>query len=192
MNFPDGNGHVDAASLPGGQAFAKLSQKYRHYLDKTTPHVAPRWVALALVVLVYAVRAYLLHGFYIITYALGIYNLNLLLGFLTPQVDPELEGPTLPSQREDEFRPFVRRLPEFKFWYSAIKAVVIGFVITFFPIFDVPVFWPILLLYWFVLFFVTMKRQIKHMIKYRYLPFTLGKKSYKGGGKGGKGAGASK
>ena len=55
-------------------------------------------------------------GFYIVTYALGIYNLNLLLGFLTPQVDPELEGPTLPSKKEDEFRPFVRRLPEFKFW----------------------------------------------------------------------------
>lgn len=55
-------------------------------------------------------------GFYIVTYALGIYNLNLLLGFLTPQVDPELEGPTLPSKGQDEFRPFVRRLPEFKFW----------------------------------------------------------------------------
>ena len=36
------------------------------------------------------------------------------------QVDPELEGPTLPSQREDEFRPFVRRLPEFKFWCGAL------------------------------------------------------------------------
>ena len=80
-----GNGHMDAASLPGGPAFAKLAQTYRHYLDKTTPHVAARWAGLALVVLVYAVRAYLLHGFYIITYALGIYNLNLLLGFLTPQ-----------------------------------------------------------------------------------------------------------
>lgn len=57
-----------------------------------------------------------LQGFYIVTYALGIFNLNLLLGFLTPQVDPELEGPTLPSKSEDEFRPFVRRLPEFKFW----------------------------------------------------------------------------
>ena len=76
---------MDAAGLPGGPAFAKLAQAYRHYLDKTTPHVAPRWAALALVVLVYAVRAYLLRGFYIITYALGIYNLNLLLGFLTPQ-----------------------------------------------------------------------------------------------------------
>ena len=37
------------------------------------------------------------------------------------QVDPELEGPTLPSQREDEFRPFVRRLPEFKFWCAALR-----------------------------------------------------------------------
>ena len=60
--------------------------------------------------------------------------------------------------------------------YSSFKAILIGFVVTFFPIADVPVFWPILLMYWFVLFFVTMKRQIKHMIKYRYLPFSMGKK----------------
>lgn len=49
---------------------------------------------------------------------------------------------------------------------------------TFFPIFDVPVFWPILLIYWIVLFLVTMKRQILHMIKYRYLPFSRGKKVF--------------
>jgi hypothetical protein len=47
---------------------------------------------------------------------------------------------------------------------------------TLLPMFDVPVFWPILLLYWLLLFAVTMKRQIKHMIKYRYLPFSTGKK----------------
>lgn len=54
--------------------------------------------------------------FYIVTYALGIYNLNLFLGFLTPQIDPESEGPVLPSKADEEFRPFVRKLPEFKFW----------------------------------------------------------------------------
>ena len=54
--------------------------------------------------------------FYIVTYALGIYNLNLLLGFLTPQIDPESEGPVLPRNNDEEFRPFVRKLPEFKFW----------------------------------------------------------------------------
>ena len=58
---------------------------------------------------------------------------------------------------------------------------------TFVPIFDVPVFWPILLMYWFMLFFMTMKQQIRHMIKHRYVPFSFGKKQY---GKG-KGAGAS-
>jgi hypothetical protein len=49
---------------------------------------------------------------------------------------------------------------------------------TFFQIFDVPVFWPILLLYFIVLFVITMKRQIRHMIKYRYVPFSWGKAKY--------------
>lgn len=64
--------------------------------------------------------------------ALGIYLLNLFLAFLQPRFDPSLqedlladeieeggsmdEAPQLPSQRDDEFRPFVRRLPEWQFW----------------------------------------------------------------------------
>lgn len=59
--------------------------------------------------------------------------------------------------------------------YSLIKAFCIAFVLTFFSAFDVPVFWPILLFYWIVLFISTMKRQIMHMVKYRYVPFTFGK-----------------
>ena len=41
-------------------------------------------------------------------------------------------------------------------------------MMTFFEIFDVPVYWPILLLYFISLFLVTMKRQIRHMIRHRY------------------------
>ena len=54
--------------------------------------------------------------------------------------------------------------------------MLIGTTLTLFPIFDIPVFWPILLLYWLVLLFITMRRQIRHMIKYRYIPFSTGKK----------------
>ena len=69
------------------------------------------------VLLVYALRVTLIQGFYIVTYAMAIYNLNLLLGFLTPlHVEVDQEGPVLPSKSDEEFRPFVRRLPEFKFW----------------------------------------------------------------------------
>merc|ERR1712146_635681 len=87
----------------------------------------------------------------------GIYLLNLFIGFLSPSIDPEMEGPGLPSSAKEgaEFRPFERRVPEFKFW-------------------------PILLLYFIVLFFLTMKRQIKHMWKYKYVPWSYGKKKFKG------------
>lgn len=86
------------------------------YLDKSTPYIAYRWGFLAGMLLVYFLRVYFLEGFYIVTYGLGIFNLNLLLGFLSPQVDPESEGMDLPTTSTDEFKPFVRRLPEFKFW----------------------------------------------------------------------------
>ncbi|CAI9294712.1 unnamed protein product [Lactuca saligna] len=121
--------------------------------------------------------------FYIVTYGLGIYLLNLLIGFLSPLVDPEVDptdGALLPTKGSDEFKPFIRRLPEFKFWYAITKAFIISIMMTFFSMFDVPVFWPILLCYWFVLFAMTMKRQIMHMVKYKYIPFSIGKQKYSG------------
>ncbi|PSS21262.1 Protein RER1A like [Actinidia chinensis var. chinensis] len=159
-----------------------VSQRFQHLLDKSTPFVLQRWIAFAAVAIVYVIRVWFAEGFYIVSYALGIYILNLLIGFLSPQVDPEFQdlsdGPTLPTLSSDEFRPFVRRLPEFKFWYSITKAFCIAFVMTFFSIFNVPVFWPILLFYWVILFTITMKRQILHMVKYRYVPFSFGKQRY--------------
>jgi hypothetical protein len=113
------------------------------------------------------------------------------------QLDPdEGDGPALPTRDSDEYRPFARRLPEFKFWcvsapsvapganafpsrYTSTKAVIIAIGMSFFRVFDVPVFWPILLLYFIVLFVITMKRQIKHMIKHKYIPFDFGKMRYR-------------
>ncbi|MBA0747161.1 hypothetical protein Gotri_005091 [Gossypium trilobum] len=78
-----------------------------------------RWLGSLAIAAVYVLRVYLLQGFYIVSYGIGIYILNLLIGFLSPKVDPELEhldGASLPTKGSDEFRPFIRRLPEFKFW----------------------------------------------------------------------------
>ncbi|ORX82314.1 retrieval of early ER protein Rer1 [Basidiobolus meristosporus CBS 931.73] len=166
-----------------------LEQKYQALLDSTTPFVIQRWGAFTALLLVFVLRILIAQGWYIICYALGIYLLNLFLAFLTPRFDPALEeeieleddadeGPSLPTTAEEEFRPFVRRLPEFKFWYSATRATLIALFCSLFTALDLPVFWPILLLYFIILFVFTMKRQIQHMIKYRYLPFTTGKKQY--------------
>lgn len=55
-----------------------------------------------------------------------------------------------------------------------MKAALLSLCATFFSAFDVPVFWPILVVYFIILFTITMKRQIRHMIKHRYVPFTTG------------------
>ncbi|XP_068656222.1 protein RER1A-like [Aristolochia californica] len=179
-----GLGGDDGTNSAIAQWNADLSRRYQYYLDKSTPHVYRRWMAFVVIAFFYALRVFFIQGFYIVSYGLGIYILNLLIAFLSPQVDPEIQelvdGPILPTRGSDEFRPFVRRLPEFKFWYSLTKAFCIAFVMTFFSVFDVPVFWPILLFYWIMLFVLTMKRQIKHMIKYKYVPFSFGKQRYSG------------
>ena len=46
-------------------------------------------------------------------------------------------------------------------------------------IFDIPVFWPILLIYFIALTFMTLRKQIAHMIKHKYVPWSWGKTQYK-------------
>ncbi|PFH31992.1 putative RER1 protein [Besnoitia besnoiti] len=126
----------------------------------------------------YVLRVYFLAGFFVVTYGLGIYLLNLLIGFISPQIDPETDEFVLPVRETEEYRPFQRQLPEFKCWLAGVRAVLISIGMTFFSVFDLPVFWPILLVYFILLFILTMKQQIKRMIKYKYLPFSWGKQTY--------------
>ncbi|KAJ1955467.1 hypothetical protein IWQ62_005522 [Dispira parvispora] len=173
--------------------YTLVERKVQHFLDSTIAFTAYRWVFTALALVVFMARVLLVHGWYIITYALGIYLLNLFLAFLTPkwtsdtsvtELEADDAGPSdgpglLPTSSSDEFRPFIRRLPEFRFWLSATRATLIAFVCTFFKALDIPVFWPILLVYFIILFVLTMRRQIEHMVRYKYVPFDLGKKTYR-------------
>ncbi|XP_064385234.1 protein RER1-like [Halichondria panicea] len=167
--------------------FQRISIAYQKYLDLVVPFPIPRWIGCTVLLLLYFVRVYFLQGWYIVTYALAIYLLNLFIAFLTPKFDPAAaeeddieDGPGLPTSSNEEFKPFIRRLPEFKFWLSAIRSILIALFCTFFSLFNIPVFWPILVIYFIMLLVITMRRQIKHMVRYRYLPFSYGKRRYKG------------
>ncbi|DAZ92519.1 TPA: hypothetical protein N0F65_012749 [Lagenidium giganteum] len=159
---------------------ASIGRKWQHFLDRSTIHVTARWVTALLLIALYLYRVFVLNAFHIVTYGLGIYLLNLFIGFLSPQIDADNDGPMLPSKQSEEFRPFQRRVPEFQFWYSTSKATVISLLMTLSSAFDVPVFWPILLVYFIALFTLTMKRQIQHMWKHNYVPWSHGKQVYKG------------
>ena len=311
----------DPMADPGEPKFleritSSLRRKVQHWLDRSTVYLKGRWFGFFTLMFMYVLRVYLIKGFHIISYGLGIYLLNLFIGFLSPLVsrakdrfgvshrllfdenaptaaetgrlrggrepfktkgggrrgplpsfhdrttklhgshqrrprkpfcfcfsrrrtlqwlvctrtlvgfysnrlltrfailcfvfsclpppqhlarptrhqdDEELDGPdALPTSSRDEFQPFIRRVPEFQFWWSASKATFFAFCLTFFRVLDVPVFWPILLVYFCALFFLTMKRQIDHMYKHKYVPWSWGKTKYKGKEEGADAGGAGK
>lgn len=175
-----------AAPGPVAKFIASISRRQQRLLDISTPHLIPRWIGTIFLTLAYLGRIVVGQGWYLITYGLGIYILNLFLAFLTPKVDPvtmqsdDDDDGGLPTNNQEEFRPFIRRLPEFKFWYSMSKAVLICLCLSLFEFTNIPVFWPILVVYFIVLTCLTLKRQIKHMIKHKYLPFSYGKTVYQG------------
>eukprot|EP00189_Rhodosorus_marinus_P008448 CAMPEP_0184754910 /NCGR_PEP_ID=MMETSP0315-20130426/44872_1 /TAXON_ID=101924 /ORGANISM="Rhodosorus marinus, Strain UTEX LB 2760" /LENGTH=294 /DNA_ID=CAMNT_0027234355 /DNA_START=507 /DNA_END=1391 /DNA_ORIENTATION=+ len=173
--------HDGPLLVRGGEMLKRASTKYQQMLDATTPLVMQRWVGIGALFLIFLVRILYIQAYYIVCYVLCIFVLNQLIYFLQPKDYASLtdsttsEEPALPTKL-DEFRPFVRRLPEFKFWYSITKAVLLAILATFNPVFNVPVYWPVLVVYFFLLFFVTMRRQFMDMKRFKYVPWDIGKK----------------
>lgn len=160
-----------------------LWRTYQSYQDKAIIYPKTRWVAFLLALIFFFIRIISLRGFYVVTYALSIFLLNLFLRFLTPiksdLEDEDSDTPVLPIREQDEYKPMIRKLGEFKFWKTGMFAIAFGLICTNFQSFDFPVFWPVLVLYFIILFVITMRRQIAHMIKHKYLPFEHGKATYK-------------
>ena len=128
----------------------QLLRRAQSVLDKTTPHPLARWLALAALRARYALRGWRLDGWFIVTYGLAIFMLNLFIGFISPQVDPDSDaggGAVLPiaggrgsggggggggGLDASESKGFARKVPEFTFWFSATRATFIAFAMTFF------------------------------------------------------------
>lgn len=156
------------------------------YLDKLAPKPELRWGITTVVFIFYFIRICRTEAFYLITYCLGIYLLHALILFLTPKgeaiPDPfeNIEDDDyVPETIDNEFKPFVRNLPEFDFWMFVTKIIALAFVATYFDILDIPVYTPILVIYFIFMVVFTGKRLIAHMKKYNYNPFLQTKEYYK-------------
>ena len=153
--------------------------------DKIIIYRKSRWFAVAILSIIYFIRVFYKKGYYALTYCIGIHFLNSFIGFISPLDVPEDElgedNSYLPQRSNEEFRPFQRKVREFSFWNMMFWTFLVSIFFTFFECFDIPVFWPLLLVYFVLIFFIIMKRQIKHMIKYNYLPWDTGKKNYGSG-----------
>ena len=63
-----------------------VGSKIQYILDRSSPHVLKRWIFYCLILFLFMARVVLMNGWFIVAYALGIYLINQLMAFLTPQV----------------------------------------------------------------------------------------------------------
>ena len=164
--------------------FEKISIYYNIIKDKIIIYPLERWLITAILFLIYLIRIVLTRAFACLTYCIGIHLLNSFIGFISPLDDPEdydlynNDDSFLPQKNNEEFKPFYRKVKEYTFWSRVSLTLFISIICTFFKGFDIPVFWPLLLVYFFLIFGLVMKRQIQHMIKYQYLPWDYSKTNY--------------
>ncbi|KAK4472168.1 hypothetical protein MN116_000466, partial [Schistosoma mekongi] len=141
--------------------FLRSCERVQYLYDAVTPHTVGRWCFTVFLIIFYILRIFITQGYHVVTYVMGIFLLNRLIDFLSPKIVPESStDEVLPTKSSEEFRPFLRRLPELKFWNSCTICLFISIICTYWSFLDIPVFWPILVMYFVMLFYLTMKRQI--------------------------------
>ena len=176
-NINNNNDNISEKSF-----FEKIKIYLNSINDKIIIYRAERWGVVAILAVIYFIRIFRKKGYYALTYCIGIHFLNSFIGFISPLDDPEEElgeeNSYLPQRKNEEFKPFQRKVKEFSFWSMMFWTFLFSIFFTFFAAFNIPVFWPLLLVYFLLIFFLIMRRQIRHMIKYNYLPWDFGKKNY--------------
>ncbi|GFE52830.1 Rer1 family protein [Babesia ovis] len=171
-------------------------------LDWLSPRLFLRWMYFTIVFIAFWHHIFGNGMHFVIAYMYAVYALNLVLRFITPldfddlcAAHEEANGGTILPSSEDkpkeitlekmrksenvyEFKPFMRQMNEFTFWLALVRASHLSYICTCFEFLDVPVFWPLLVIYFVMLFATTMRQQLENMIKYKYVPFNIGKKTY--------------
>ena len=180
---PKSASELNKDSLEKLSFFQKIDLYHNKIKDQLIVYRNWRWGLVFILGIIYLIRIYTTKGYYALTYCIGIHLLNSFIGFISPLEDPEDEilsnnDSYLPQKKTEEFRPFQRKVKEYSFWSLMFWTFMISIPMTYFEAFNVPVFWPLLLAYFVFIFFLIMGRQIKHMMKYHYLPWDSGKKSY--------------
>lgn len=150
--------------------------------DKISPLIYPRWILTGCLIIAYIRRVVKIGTHAVISYLVGVYLLHSFILFVTPK-DDSIPDPFEnvedddynPRNIDNDFKPYVRKLPEFQFWKLSTQAVCVSYFLTYFPFIDIPVFLPILVIYSVFIVIMTIFKLNMHSRKYKYNFFYSGK-----------------
>ncbi|KAI5169456.1 hypothetical protein PAEPH01_0730 [Pancytospora epiphaga] len=151
-------------------------------VDKLSPLPWARWTIFLFCLIVYLAKTLSTGTHHIITYVVGVYLFHGFILFATPKSDnipdpfeveeeADDENVYAPIDIDNSLRPFVRNMPEYKYWVFSMKVLLISFLLTLTSITDIPVYAPILVAYFIFMVVATIFKLWQHCNKYNYSPF---------------------
>lgn len=127
--------------------FSLLKQNIASLQNQFAPRRRERWAVAALLAVVYVLRVLVTRRYAAVTYFLYVYVLSAFLQFVAPRAAAgEAVLPGAPAA-DGEYKPYQRQLSEPAFWARVVRAHVAALACTLFPVFDIPVFAPLLVAY---------------------------------------------
>lgn len=151
-------------------------------VDKFSPYPVQRWCVFGLCLLAHFVKILVSGTHHLIAYVVGVYLFHGFILFATPkdenipdpfeeEVDNDNSNEYSPSNVDNSLRPFIRNMPEYTYWMFSMKVVVISFLLTLSKFTDIPVYTPILVVYFVFMVLATAIKLWQHSRKYNYNPF---------------------
>lgn len=149
-------------------------------VDRLSPHPLARWLTFAGCLLLYLIKTLATGTHHIITYVVGVYLFHGFILFATPkdenipdpfEAEEDEENAYSPVNIDNTLRPFVRNMPEYKYWVFAMKVLIVSFLLTLTSLTDIPVYAPILVAYFVFMVIATAFKLWQHCNKYNYNPF---------------------
>ncbi len=143
---------------------------YRQVMAMSLPRKKERWAFAAFLTVIFLLRVLISRKWIFIAYCLYVYILSRVIMFVTPMVEPDDDDVALPTYDNDEYRPFVSRLPEFTFWQKYVEGHGIAIVLTLTTWTNIPVVWQILVVYFILLAGLSIGKEVVKMRKFKYAP----------------------
>merc|ERR1711915_480593 len=163
-------------SGPTPSSYRFFKSQLHKYRGLAATHPKLRWGAFLALTVVCIYRC-VVHQYYAALYFHSIFLMASLFMRMTPFGVPNVmdmnnsEFNNMLPIRSNQEKAFDAKLPEFEFWEKVTISTILTILATFFSIFKIAVYWPILAIYVVFLFVVFSFKHYKHMKLHNYNPF---------------------
>ncbi|KAH0574488.1 RER1-like protein-retention of ER protein [Spironucleus salmonicida] len=127
--------------------YFKAKQQLKQLENLTAGFSLYRWIGTTVLTVFYLLFVLLTHSHYAIVYFLYIYILSAFIQFISPKTGDSTVALPVSTTDLADAKNYQREMCEFDFWFVATIWTFISLILSFFPFTDIPVFWPVLVLY---------------------------------------------